>query len=1737
MKGPRWLSATLLGRRAISSLAISSLAVSSFAWAATTEQPKAPKAQAKKAAKDPAAYPIQCSVSGGAVASKTASLVPPPTAAELEAFDFYSKESAAFGTDATDFGKRLKAIVLHHYEERRREILASIDREILLERQEMYAARDQAISRLEAFIANYSGPNADPEATPDAMFRLAALYEERARADSDADLAHALEPAVRLYAAVATEFPAYSELGAVLYYLGHSLNDSARIDEAQQAFRSLVCSNRYHIQPTSSEPVTLALEALTQDHDQAFWTEWYNKNPIPLDQLGTKKSERGATVARDEELVFHDPYQDCRAVPEQGTLPGDEPRYLAEVWWQIGNYHFDQLSQGGPYELNRAASAYEHSLEFKKPPLYGVSLYKEAWTNFKQQRYEAAVEHFATLLHYADEQQEKTGDPGADFRAEAYTYIAGSLTYVDFVGPPAIDPYIARSDALDLERDPLVAEEKMAVAIDRVQDPELIPQDKKWTVEIYKALAQEFVELNQNHNAIVTLELVATKFPLDRDAPVIVNRIAELYDAQGRLLPLGSPVREELAKKALEARTRFSQFVGNTPWTEANKEDPEALSQAEDLVRTGLQRAAADHTNFGRAFKDRALELSDPAAQKEQLERAVGEYQLATLGWQGYLDQDTSAADAYETRFWLADARFWSTVLLVPLGLEPSPKDVEAARAAASAVRDSNEDDRYEQPAAYYVVTLAEKVLEAAAMTFEESGGSRGLARRSEVQFSSTGDGRQVVKEKLPELVEAAVCARDEYNARIPPETDPQQNGLLYATQAAEYFFVYGQFAEARRRFLPIFERYCGQNKWGYNAWEKLVSMSNFEGNAAESRRLVEGKSCAYDDSSKIAEDSIRAPVRQGVAYMEARALFDAAMKMEDGPERSKKWREAAAAYEVALKTAPDRDDAPEAAMNAAYAYKQVGEYEKAISAYGLFIEQYGNDKTLDKLKSEDADKYATRVNFVQDAYRAQAGAYVLFFDYPKAAKTFDTIAQNRHFPQEVRADAAKQALTLYANLDDKSGLERAQRLYSELGATDESRAEAAFLVASAALKRWDPESKDTGPNKQARLTAQNAMEQYYSTYKSRRGAGRYLVRAAYYVALSNEIGKTPQAGDWWKKTVAAFEAFAAGAPKKNGANVALGSEEASMGAEAEYRGIDQSLRASFDYEAGFHHYKGTVVEVIQQYTKDATLAKSWYDRLGALVDKYASQKWAAVAIARQASLYDSLRTGLYNTRPPELKMFTPQQEKALKVAEESGDDNLIDKADQIRLSVGEAWRQKRDTELDSADKIVVDRYATAVLLARRYNLSDSSLTRAIRRLAFLTDVVGEAKMASYTATNKDLKYEAGMFQRMRPSVVEPPKPPELPLPSPHAFQTKTPKAPQAKMSGSARSAFDKGLKAFDKGDLAGASSQLGKATAADSNAAEAEYALGAVKERMGNPSEASRSYARAIRILPGYEAPTYADNILLARQGNPDAARSNLEAALSKSPDSAPLLAGLGEVQSILAHSGDAQRYAQDALKRDPGFQPAMVTLARDHYRSRRIDLALYTLQGILDGYGEGNPARDNKNAEAFLLRGLIFGERRLRGPAMDDLTKAAKLRPDLVDAHAVLASFMLEAGNAKDAVSHLEAAVRFDSRNPHLHAALGDAYRLLDRPADAKRELEWAISADPTDPNPHYTLGLVFLMSDKIPGVTAKAAVDQAIQHLETFKQKVPRGGPDDVDELITRAKTKKALLEAGQGGDATP
>jgi Tfp pilus assembly protein PilF len=364
--------------------------------------------------------------------------------------------------------------------------------------------------------------------------------------------------------------------------------------------------------------------------------------------------------------------------------------------------------------------------------------------------------------------------------------------------------------------------------------------------------------------------------------------------------------------------------------------------------------------------------------------------------------------------------------------------------------------------------------------------------------------------------------------------------------------------------------------------------------------------------------------------------------------------------------------------------------------------------------------------------------------------------------------------------------------------------------------------------------------------------------------------------------------------------------------------------------------------------------------------------------------------------------------------------------------------------------------------------------------------------------------------------------------------------ANRPKMNQAAAAAYASGLEAFRQGDMEGAQTQFSKAAEADPRAAyQAYHSLGIVRERLGNEGGALSAYLKAVDVVPDYEPSIVSYALLLARTGKAAEAEAYLKGKQAKMPKSAAVLAALAEVKSIQGDSGEAQRLAQEALKKNPDFRPAMETLARDHYRNRRLDLALYALKGILDGYGQDNPARDKDNAQAHLLRGLIFKEQGLRASAIAEFKRALELRPDLVEARVQLAAYLLEAGNATEAAPLLEGALRYDKSNVLAHLNLGDAYRLLGKTREARRELEWVLSKDPNVAEAHYDLGLLYLFSQEVPGLSAQQSVDEALREFELYREKKPRsaqgGAPDDTDELITRAKSKKAVLEAERSSKA--
>jgi tetratricopeptide (TPR) repeat protein len=1317
----------------------------------------------------------------------------------MAAFQALKAETDAFDKGASDYRDTVTTIIRLHYEAKKKEILSGLDSAIGFERAEQKKARDTAIKRLEEFIATYSGPRGREPETPDAMYRLAALYEDRARDEGATDdLSVGLRPAIALYKRVITTYPNYVRLAGIFYFLSHALEDAGRIDEAYQVYRSNVCHNhfKYPTPPSASDPTVDTVLPMPQDHDEDYWSTWRN---LHQDPASLKKGGPDTT--------YIDPYPaDCTPVAQPDLQPGEDPAYVAESWWEIGLWEFQQLDLGGGavknepaavYDYNRAASAFVHSLQFhQKKQINEVALYNYAWTLFKQQRYQDAVKTFVQLLFFTEEVQKETGESGADLSKEAYQYISASLANVDFVGPGPLEPFIQRPDIVD-EADPAKAEIKLHVAIDRLRDASVIPQDKSWTINIYRSLAEDFVGLNEYNNAIEVYQDMLKKWPMDPTAPDTQNAIAETYDQQNVEKRVGTPEHDAIAAKSLEARTALANYIGNTPWVDANKENPEAIANAERLVKGGLQRAAAQHTNNGLAAEAEAANTGDLGRQTDLLIRALAEYKLAALGWAGFLHQDENASDAYESRYWLAQARDEQVKIEIILnklkkGPPPTSQEINEAKQAAIDVRDSNEDDKHLMNAAVFVVQLSDSDRDIAYGQFADSNGAAGIEERKTPRYDNNGTGKPIV-DPIPPQIQGSIQAREDFIVRVPPSLDTTKNAIQYATWDAGEYYLYGHFDEARARYEPIYKDHCGKDAYGYQAWFHLITISNHTPDPERSRQLAEAENnpktaCAMSEAEKAEASLVVNPTLQEAAFAKAAEKLKEAKAAPPGPARDKLWRETAGLYEAALLAAPDRQEAPEGAMNAAFAYKQVGDFSKAIDMYNKFITSYGSEDRLTTLQkgnpktkaAPDLKAYDERVKYLSDAYQALSTTYYSFFNYQRAAETSEKISTNARFDEKTRKDAASTAMGLYNALGQRDKMLAQYKILTSLHPDADEQAKADYDVADYDFHQWNPTGGDAGQNRQVRTAAEQSLMAFYAKQHTKSAAAKYALESAYQIAKMKKSVADPGYHEWLKSTINEWEFYDRGATTgKDGRKASQNPPYVDYPAEAEFTLLDEDIHEKYDYDTGHHHFAGSVEEIVgkadpktgKQLTKgkyllDAEQANKYDLQLEHIARTYQSVDWVPAALARKGSLYDSLRTGLYNTVPPALKFFTPKQESQLKMLENSGRDDLAAQADNIRSTIKEAWRSNKEKQLGDMDTLMVRNYATAVTEARKFNVRSKWVATAVNRLAYYTDIIGDAKLREYVTSTIDptdpnkqahLTYTDGMFVQQRPGLTATP--------------------------------------------------------------------------------------------------------------------------------------------------------------------------------------------------------------------------------------------------------------------------------------------------------------------------------------------------------------------------------------------
>lgn len=1351
----------------------------------------------------------------------------PPVTPGMEAnLQQLQLEADAYKKGAAGYAKAVGQIIRQRYEQKRKARLSAMQENIEKDQADLKRARLDTIERLKAFLAKY--PDV-PEHTPEAMFRLAALYEEQA-VETDLDpgdpnytqkLRAAYGPAETLYRDVISKFPGYSHRAAVQFFLGALLADTGRGPESQFVWRALVCSNHYSypLPPPKDDAEAKAREKwkdgippMPQDHDTAYWDKWRETHYTVPDP---KKKKPAAAPAKpgakpvapvaDNEDTYKEVYpDDCVALPAP-IPPGEtEARFLAQAWWRIGEFHYSRGDEAAeeegyfgasPFRFNRANAAYQHATKTNNETVKVFTLYKIAWTYFKQQRYNAARQQFLTLLAYFDEKSKKGGGTGDEqMRQDAYDYIASSLTYLDMEGPGPDEPFIERDDIFG-QFSGKQLEAKLEVALDRVQDPKLVPQDKPWTSKIYKALAAEFESDEVQHNAIKTYELIIKKWPCDSDAPQYQNKIAQLYELLA-LKAESQAEKDEYSTKALEARTKLLDYVGkDSKWVECNKSNPDAIRAAEQLMSEGVKNAAGNHTARARVYFSKAK--AAPEGSKDYLDnlrKSREEYEMALKGWRAYLAQDPDAADNYESRYWVADSLHKIVVVTNAMGEKLDPKKVKDARDAAIEVRDSNLDDKYLKYAAFFAIDVYDRLADEGLEAYKKSGCVNGVGFEVvEDPTQEAGDAciapsvKDAREEKriwirpVPDPIVATLREREDYVAKVPKSMDPEGNSLRYRYQVADTLYRYGRWGEATPRFEQIWHENCGKNDYGWDAWYRLVVMSNLRNDTERSIMLVKesegSKSCAVTAEQKTKEQVFKDATSIEALYKQADDAFAAAEKETDPKLRAEKYREAAAKYEAALKVAPSKPQAPRGAMNAAYCYKQVNEYKKAAEVYRYFLDRYGKEDDLiayrdgDPKKGikKDPEQFKTRLDYTKKALGELGRTYLQAFDYTSAAKHYDEVAGRTLLETGERRDAAFNAIVLQANLGNRDKMQAARKTFLTFNPSATEKAEVDFIVAEFEYKQWRTNPKDAAQ----RGKAITALDGYYTQYKSQNPAAKYVVDVAYDMSVLRKESNEANFRDWYKKTIDAYAFFASG--NKD----AKSSKESDYGAEAAYFFTNEKIEKEWDNVPGQKPkivYEGTAKVVSAKLEADDKKRRAFLEELENNIKTYLSPKWTPVVYAREGSVNDTMRSALARSKvevldPAVKKQIDDIEKKAQKTLEDPNAkpedqakaQQLLEKADAIRQNVNAEWKKRRDAYYAVLEPEMTDRYARSYLRGKQFDVKDPWVTKAVQRLAYYEDQISSEKIGQYlTQVEKDFpgfKYKNQMFKQARPGAISAPLP------------------------------------------------------------------------------------------------------------------------------------------------------------------------------------------------------------------------------------------------------------------------------------------------------------------------------------------------------------------------------------------
>jgi hypothetical protein len=756
--------------------------------------------------------------------------------------------------------------------------------------------------------------------------------------------------------------------------------------------------------------------------------------------------------------------------------------------------------------------------------------------------------------------------------------------------------------------------------------------------------------------------------------------------------------------------------------------------------------------------------------------------------------------------------------------------------------------------------------------------------------------------------------------------------------------------------------------------------------------------------------------------------------------------------------------------MNAAYAYKQVGDFSKAIDLYNKFISEYGSEERLSALqkgdrrrrRGPDPKKYAERLKYFNDAYDALGTTYYGFFNYQRAAETYEKIATTAASRREAprRREERDGALHEHGPAREDVGQ---YRMKLSLNAVEE-KANADYLSPSTTASSGTPRAPTRARTASTASTPRRQPVALLQTYRSSAaGASSTWSRRA----LGHPHDARPTTSRWpqrWRRS----------------RSLGLGTTSAEEGRQerseraVSFLGLRRRVRLRAHRRADQARVRHRSPQV---QGRGARRDRRRQGQEGRVTRRTPRRPTSGTRSSTASSGPTSLSSGSppclgapgrhlrhaphgpLQPRPAAAEVLHRRsRRRTLSQMEDSGRPELEDKAAELRDHIKEDWRSKKEKELAGSDS---SWSATTPHPSRSPGSTTCERPGAegrSRRLAYFTDIIGDAKMREHVTATADrgrsrrpkkLDYKDGHVRPDAPGLTAVPPPngstvPPLPvrpasiarprgplrssdvLLAPFAAaplvtvvsgpgcggdgqarqlpdgrrrrahgdrrrtapRSASPTASTSGLTGAATRAYERGWQAWLAGNLEEAKNASGGRRPPIPSPPAPHYSLGVVLERLGDALRRAAGVPRGVHQA-GARAVHGRVRAVARRERARRRGRHVLhESKRAKYPKSARLMTFPPRSSRSQKDHGTAQQLAQTRCASTRTTKPAMVTIARDHYRARKCRARAYALRPSSKASAtptlratRRTPRRTFSRAHPPRGRRALDGPQRLRG------------------------------------------------------------------------------------------------------------------------------------------------------------